>query len=116
MPDQKIAARSARRKTRLAAGLCSLWRTTEVRDRLAQLIAVDNDDARGGCPSDPRSTTPLPSVMEYVAVETLQSSANFACIAQARTEPRQRREVDDAVALPEITMAHGGEDDDGELA
>ena len=99
LADQRVAAQNARCGIGRAVGLCSLWRTTEVRERLAMLIAEDGD-ASGG-PSDPEPVTPLPSVMEYVAVETLQSSANFTCIAQARAEPRQRREVDDAVALPE---------------
>ena len=45
---------------------------------------------------------------------TLQTSQNYACIAQARTAPKQRREADDAVAVPEVGANHGGDGDDGE--
>ena len=118
--DQKVAAHSARCKTRRAAGVPTSWRITEVRERLAMLIAEDDearaedDEARAGGPSGPETPTPLPSVKEYVALVAMQTSANFTCIAQARAEPRQRREADDAVALPEAVVAHGGADDDGE--
>ena len=65
-----------------------------------------------------RESELLPSAREYIAVVTTETSANFACIARARTEPRQRREADDDVAVPEIIERHGGEDDgeaDGQI-
>ena len=60
----------------------------------------------------------LPSVREYTAVVALQTSVNWAHIALARTEPRQKREADDAVAVPEVSVSHAGEDDgeaDGQI-
>jgi hypothetical protein len=110
--EQEGAAREAQRKTRRATGLCSLWRTVEVRQRLAEIVAEAEAHADADAfQEEPRA--PLPSVQEYVALVTLQTSANFACIARARTEPKQKREADDAVAVPELIERHG-EEDDGE--
>ena len=112
LAEQKKAAREAQRKTRRATGLCSLWRTVEVRQRLAGIVAAAGERADDDAPQE-EPHAPLPSVQEYAAVVTLQTSANFACIARARTEPRQKRETDDAVAVPELIVRHG-EEDDGE--
>ena len=108
--EQTAAAQVARDLTRRAAGLGSLWRTAEVRDRLAKLSSVDVPEGPPGF----EPAAPCPSVAEYAALVTLQTSANFARIAEARTEPRQRREAEDAVAVPEAAVAHGGDGDDGE--
>ena len=109
--EQESAARNAERKTRQATGLCSLWRTIEVRERLARIVARDVTDCPSGS-DEPK--TPLPSVEEYAAVVTLQTSENYARIAHARTAPKQRREADDAVAVPEVAADLGGDGEDGE--
>eukprot|EP00959_Pyramimonas_sp_CCMP1952_P306521 6415094-Pyramimonas_sp.AAC.1 len=47
-----------------------------------------------------------------------ETSVNFALIARLRTEPRQKREADDDVAVPEVIEQHGREDDgeaDGQI-
>jgi hypothetical protein len=83
-----------------------------VRQRLAEIVAAAEAHADADAfQEEPRA--PLPSVQEYVALVTLQTSDNFACIARARTEPKQKREADDAVAVPELIERHG-EEDDGE--
>ena len=110
LKDQKKAAGEAQRKTRQATSFWSLWRTVEVRQRLARIVAAETN--AHGDPSIEEANHLVPSVSEYAAYVTLQSSENFARIAQARTEPRQRREADDAVAVPEVTVMHG--EDDGE--
>ena len=99
--DQQAAAGEAQRKARRSASVCSLWRTVEVRRRLAEIDA-QGENAADEPPSE-ESHLLTPSVKEYAAFVTLQTPANFARIAQARTEPRQKREADDAVAVPEVS-------------
>ena len=84
---------------------------SQVRQRLAGIVPRVVTD----CPSgSEESQTLVPSVQEYAAVVTLQTSQNFTCIAHARTAPRHRREADDAVVVPEVSANHWGEGDDGE--
>ena len=109
LAEQKVAAGEAQRKERRSASVCCLWRTAEVRQRLAGIVAAEEGDAAE--PPSEESYLLAPSVLEYAAFVTVQASANFARIAQARTEPRQKREADDAVAVPEASVSHGGEDD-----
>ena len=112
--EQEAAAREAQRKTRRATGVCSLWRTAEVRE-LLETIADEEDEDRNDRPSGSEHSSPtLPSVNEYIALVSREISSNFTCIGRARTEPRQRREADDAVAIPEAFADLGGAGDDGE--
>ena len=85
-----------------------------MQQRLAELSGYKDDEDHGRSSSTVDRQDDLPSVAEYCALETVNISANFYCIAQARTEPKQRREVDDAVHILEGPVATEGDPDDGE--
>ena len=85
-----------------------------MQQRLAELSGYEDDEDHGRSSSTVDRQDDIPSVAEYCALETVNISANFYCIAQARTEPKQRREVDDAVHILEGPVATEGDPDDGE--
>ena len=85
-----------------------------MQQRLAELSGYEDDEDHGRSSSTVERQDDIPSVAEYCALETVHTSANFYCIAQARTEPKQRREADDAVHILEGPAATEGDPDDGE--
>ena len=85
-----------------------------MQQRLAELSGREDQADHGLSSTIFEHQEDIPSVAEYCALETVQTSANFYCIAQARTEPRQRREADDAVHILEGPVAAEGDPDDGD--
>ena len=71
LAEQKTAAAEAQRKARRAATVCSLWRTVEVRRRLAGIVA-EGENAADEAPSE-ESHLLVPSVKEYAAFMTMQT-------------------------------------------
>ena len=106
---QKKLARVARRKGFASNEEPSLWLTSQVQRRMADIA-----NNAGNWPADmdePWEGPGVCSVEEYCALETLRTAANFKGIARARTE-KNRRQIDSDVAVaPEVVAREGGGED-----
>ena len=109
--EQKELARAAKRKGFASNEEPSLWLTSQVQHRMAD-IANDAGKWPAGM-DEPWEDPGVCSVEEYCALETLRTAANFKGIARARTE-KTRRQIDSDVAVAAEVMAREGGGDDGE--
>ena len=107
--EQEEIARVARRKGFASNEEPSLWLTSQVQRRMADIA-----NNAGNWPADmdePWEGPGVCSVEEYCALETLRTAANFKGIARARTE-KNRRQIDSDVAVaPEVVAREGGGED-----